>query len=66
MTQIVAYICVSPHGSLIRSTIRPDPDEAWRVLRASLTEPDTLIDKGWKVQRLACVPGAIVGGTPTA
>jgi hypothetical protein len=60
LTDISAFICVSPHGNLIRSTIRPDADESWRVLRESITEPDTLIDKGWTVRRMSCAVGEVV------
>jgi hypothetical protein len=52
---IHAYVCMTPHGGLIPSTIRRTEDESWKELRASVTEPDTLIDKGWTVQRLECV-----------
>jgi hypothetical protein len=52
-----AYICVSPLGNPIPSTIRPSTDESWRVLRESVTEPDTLIDAGWTVCRVYCVVG---------
>jgi hypothetical protein len=52
-----AFICVSPRGNLIRDTIRSDSDEAWRVLRAAVTQPDMLIDAGWTVHRMSCVVG---------
>jgi hypothetical protein len=52
-----AYICVSPHDTPILSTIRASADEAWRVLRASITEPDTLIEKGWTVHLCEFVVG---------
>lgn len=55
MTQIVAYICVSPRGAAIRSTIRHDRDASWLVLREAVSEPDTLIARGWTVERLSCV-----------
>jgi hypothetical protein len=58
--ETTAFICVSPRGNLIRSTIRRDPDEAWRELRASVSEPDTLIDKGWTVRRMTCVVGEVM------
>lgn len=50
---IVAYIAVSPHGKLIPSTIRSTPDVAWQALRDSISEPDTLIDSGWHICRVA-------------
>jgi hypothetical protein len=52
MSDAVAYIAVSPRGSLIRSTIRPTPDEAWRELRRSISEPDTLHERGWHIRRV--------------
>lgn len=48
-----AYICVSPHGSPIPSTIRHTADDSWRVLLASLTDPDILIENGWTVHRVS-------------
>lgn len=54
-----AYICVSPQGHAIPITIRRNADESWRVLRASITEPDTLIDKGWEVHVVSCVVGEV-------
>lgn len=57
---VTAYICVSPGGNPVPETIRPSADESWRVLRASITEPDTLIDKGWEVHVVSCVVGGVV------
>lgn len=55
MTQITAYICVSPRGLLIRQTIRCYPDESWQVLLASsVSEPNTLVARGWTVEKLSC------------
>lgn len=50
-----AYMAVSPQGSPIPSTIRQTADEAWQVLRASITEPDSLIEKGWHVHRVVVI-----------
>lgn len=47
-----AYVAVSPKGAAIPSTIRPTADDAWAALRASITDPDTLIEKGWHVHRV--------------
>jgi hypothetical protein len=52
MNNVVAYICVSPHGNLIQSTIRPTQDEAWQELRRSISEPDKLHDRGWHIRRV--------------
>ncbi len=49
-----AYAAISPRGHVIRTTIRPDADEAWRAMRAAVTEPDALHDRGWGIARLAC------------
>jgi hypothetical protein len=53
------FICVSPSGGPIPATIRSNADESWRVLRASVTEPDTLIDKGWTVHVVTIVVGEV-------
>lgn len=45
------YVACAPNGTACPSTLRSTPDDAWRALRASITEPDTLIDKGWHICR---------------
>ena len=49
---LTLYGAATPSGTVIGSTVRQTPDEAWRVLRQSVTEPDTLIDRGWHVRRV--------------
>jgi hypothetical protein len=39
---------------LIAKTIRGEPDEAWRALRACVSEPNALLAAGWDVVELAC------------
>lgn len=53
--RLTAYICVSPRGSPIPTTIRNTMDESWNILRSSIMDPDTLIDKGWKLHRVSYV-----------
>jgi hypothetical protein len=53
--EVIAYCAVSPSGWPIATTIASSADVAWRNMRASVTEPDTLTDKGWKVATLRCV-----------
>lgn len=48
------YAAISPHGRVIRQTVSHDPDAAWRSIRASVTDPDSLHDKGWRIARLSC------------
>lgn len=50
----LAYCCISPHGAVIRGTLSVTADDSWRKLRAAVSEPDTLIDKGWKVWMVEC------------
>lgn len=52
--EATAYAAVSPRGNVIMKTIAPTADEAWRSLRRQISEPDTLIDRGWRVGRLLC------------
>lgn len=58
----VAFCAISPAGALIMATIRADPDDAWRALRAALSEPDTLHEKGWRVARLRVAFDGFHGG----
>ena len=51
---LTAYCAISPRGQPISATIANDADVAWRIMRGAVSEPDTLIDKGWKVARLRC------------
>jgi hypothetical protein len=51
---VEAFIAVSPRGHRIPSTVRPTADEAWAVLRASVSETDDLHDAGWRIHRLEC------------
>jgi hypothetical protein len=55
-----AYIAMTPHGMAIPSTIRPTADEAWQELRRSVSEPDSLHDKGWHIRRVVVTVGDIV------
>lgn len=49
---VQAFIAVSPRGHRIPSTIRPNPDDAWAALRASVSDPDSLHEAGWRIHRL--------------
>jgi len=53
--ELSVYCAVTPNGQPIRATIGITPDDAWRKLRAALSEPDTLRDKGWRIGLLRCV-----------
>jgi hypothetical protein len=49
------YGAATPSGKVIGSTVRQTPDDAWRALRQSVTEPDALIDRGWHVRRCTVI-----------
>jgi hypothetical protein len=50
-----AYAAISPRGGhVIMATIAPTADAAWARLRKSVSEPDTLYDRGWRTGRLRC------------
>lgn len=64
--QLRAYIACTPNGTGIAATIRPTADEAWRELRASLSEPDTLIDRGWHICRCLVILAEPLDDPPPA
>ena len=49
------YCALSPNGQPIKQTVAHTPDEAWQSLRAQITEPDTLHERGWRIAVVRCV-----------
>jgi len=53
--QFNLYCALAPSGQPIKQTIGQTPDEAWQSLRAQITEPDTLHDRGWRIAMVRCI-----------
>ena len=58
------YCAITPSGQPIRAAIGRTPDAAWQSLRAQVTDPDTLHERGWRIALVRCVLMDIVEDEP--